>query len=118
MYWRLEWSEGVFLLSFRLLFPGRKNCVLNKRRRAEEKGEETGEGGARVGQVTWDGGRLDSLCKKSATTVVKHPRQQMGPGDRPALQVTKRASVESCDAHTSIANTAAERGENLVTNLN
>jgi len=38
--------------------------------------------------------------------MVKHPRRQMGPGDRP---VTKRQASkrESCDAHAGIVHTAA-----------
>lgn len=82
-YRSLEWSEVFFLRSLRLLFSGRKNCVLKRR---AEKGEETGEGGARVGQVTWDGGRL----VVQEITMVKDPRRQMGPGDQPALQVKKK----------------------------
>jgi hypothetical protein len=98
-YWSLEWSEGFFLRSLRLLFSGRKNCVLKRR---AEKGEETGEGGARVGQVTWDGGRL----VVQEITMVKDPRRQMGPGDQPALQVKKKDKHENSDAHAGIVHTA------------
>lgn len=87
-------------------------------KRRVEKGEETGE--EVLGLVRLPAMVVDSSCQKLPWLASTAAGRQMGPGDQPALQLTKgtRTRTVMLTQGSCILHTRKDEGESFVTCLN